>query len=395
MMQNLCLLLACVWVGACGKPAESVATPASPGATPAAAVGAPAPAAPNSASAEAVAALKPNLRFLDRASFQYAWEQSQPLRRIMDSMGLKEGSKVAILGSGSGYLEFPIAKRVGKGGFVKAIQWHPLFSDLVAMTIAEQGIDWLSSSSISEAKELPGLLGEAKFDAVLWFDLYSPFMPPEGTVEAVAKSLLPGGRCFVFVERVVPEYGLDTRWSVDTVVDVFRIMGKDFPVYKRLTPELAACVDKAIADGGDDQARLCVWRRFLIELNGIAKDPTLYPELYNHLPWVQFHSEMTQILSGPNMVRFQWLLYTLGAALAGVDDPSADNGLEFQTMNGAILSSVFSLDAGFASPEGSPTGWHFTYGKESVRPFFEQHLSFEGERSVLADYDILAFQSKP
>jgi SAM-dependent methyltransferase len=341
-----------------------------------------------------VAALKPNLRFLDRASFQYAWERSEPLRRMMDSFGIKEGSRVAILGSGSGYFEFPLAKRVGKTGFVRAIQWHPLFSDLVAMSVAEQGVTWLASSPITEASELAGLLGEGQFDVVIWFNLYSPFRPPAGTVEAVAGSLRPDGRCFVLVERIIAEYGLDTRWSVDTVVDVFRVMGKEFPVYRRLSPELAACVDRAVENGGDDEARLCIWRRFLLELNTIARDRTLFPELYNHLPWVQFHSEMTQILSGPNMVRFQWLLYNLGADLAGVEDPSADNTLEFQTMHAAILSSIFSLDSEFASAAGSPTGWHFTYSAEAVRPYFEKQLTYAGEVPVLADHDILEFHAR-
>lgn len=62
------------------------------------------------------------------------------VERVIESLGLKPGEKVADLGSGSGLFTRPMAKRVAPSGKVYAVDIDPKLLDHVAKTAASAGL---------------------------------------------------------------------------------------------------------------------------------------------------------------------------------------------------------------------------------------------------------------
>ena len=67
--------------------------------------------------------------------------ESLQVDRVIGSLSLKPGMKVADLGSGSGLFTRPLAKKVGSGGRVYAVDIDPKLLAHVAKTSAAAGLD--------------------------------------------------------------------------------------------------------------------------------------------------------------------------------------------------------------------------------------------------------------
>src|SRR5712691_11584425 len=63
-------------------------------------------------------------------------EKLQP-NRIMEILGIKEGSRVADIGAGSGWFTVRAARRVGNGGIVYAVEINPDFLEHIERRASE------------------------------------------------------------------------------------------------------------------------------------------------------------------------------------------------------------------------------------------------------------------
>ncbi len=115
---------------------------------------------------------------------------------LVPSLQLKRGDTVADVGCGSGYYTRRLAKAVGTNGMVLAVDIQPEMLDLLTNRLAGEMIFNVKPvlGTITDPK-----LGAATVDLILMVDVYHEFDHPYEMVDAMCRSLKPGGR-IVFVE---------------------------------------------------------------------------------------------------------------------------------------------------------------------------------------------------
>jgi ubiquinone/menaquinone biosynthesis C-methylase UbiE len=116
-------------------------------------------------------------------------EWQQPIR-IMDVLGIGDGSVVADLGAGSGWFTIRLASRVGPNGLVLAEDVQkPMIQAINAR---------VESLGIKNVRTVLGTASDAALpqpvDAVLVVDSYHEWEQPVPLLRNVAKSLKPSGR---------------------------------------------------------------------------------------------------------------------------------------------------------------------------------------------------------
>lgn len=116
-------------------------------------------------------------------------EWQQPIR-IMDALGIGDGSVVADLGAGSGWFTIRLASRVGPNGrvFAEDIQ-RPMIQ---AINVRLESLGIKNVRTVLGTTSDPGL--PAPLDAVLIVDAYHEMEQPVMLLRNVAKSLKPSGR---------------------------------------------------------------------------------------------------------------------------------------------------------------------------------------------------------
>src|SRR5207302_4930369 len=90
-------------------------------------------------------------------------ENLQP-NRIMDILGIKEGSTVADIGAGSGWFTVRAARRVGNGGIVYAVDINRDYLDYIETRSKREG---LANIRVILGKEDDPLLLAKSVDAIL------------------------------------------------------------------------------------------------------------------------------------------------------------------------------------------------------------------------------------
>ena len=115
---------------------------------------------------------------------------------LLPALKLRSGDAVADIGCGSGYYTRRLAKAVGTDGVVFAVDIQP---EMLALLTNK-----LASEKIFNVKPVLGTIADPKLplatiDLILMVDVYHEFDHPFEMVEAMCKSLKPGGR-IVFVE---------------------------------------------------------------------------------------------------------------------------------------------------------------------------------------------------
>ena len=95
-------------------------------------------------------------------------ENLQP-NRIMDILGIKEGSTVADIGAGSGWFTVRAARRVGNGGIVYAVDINRDYLDYIENRSKRED---LANISVILGKEDDPLLPAKSIDAVLLLKTY-------------------------------------------------------------------------------------------------------------------------------------------------------------------------------------------------------------------------------
>lgn len=116
---------------------------------------------------------------------------------VIDNMELEPDDVVADVGAGSGYFTFRLSPRLPRGR-VLAVDIQPEMLDLIARRREQLG-----------ARNVETVLGTptdpnlptAAVDAVLMVDAYHEFSHPREMMEAVVRSLRPGGRVILVEYR--------------------------------------------------------------------------------------------------------------------------------------------------------------------------------------------------
>ena len=101
-------------------------------------------------------------------------ERLQPFR-IMDILGIKEGSTVADVGAGSGWFTVRAARRVGAGGAVYAVDINRDYLDYIEKRAKREN---LANIRVVLGKDDDPLLPEKSIDAVLLLKTYHEIAQP-------------------------------------------------------------------------------------------------------------------------------------------------------------------------------------------------------------------------
>ncbi|HZA56754.1 MAG TPA: class I SAM-dependent methyltransferase [Candidatus Udaeobacter sp.] len=117
-------------------------------------------------------------------------EWQQP-KRVIESLQIRPGDHVADLGAGSGYFTFDLAKAVGPGGKIYAVDIDRDMTDLLAKRAKEEGAN---NVDVILAKPEDPLLPAASVDLILSVDAYHHIPNRVNYFSNLRKYLRPDGR---------------------------------------------------------------------------------------------------------------------------------------------------------------------------------------------------------
>jgi ubiquinone/menaquinone biosynthesis C-methylase UbiE len=115
------------------------------------------------------------------------WQQPD---RIMDALGIADGSVVADIGAGGGWFTIRLARRVQQKGLVYAEDVQPEMLDSISRRVTDQQLRnvRMTLGTVDDPRLPPGL------HAALMVDLYPQLGDPITFLRNIAKSLAPDGR---------------------------------------------------------------------------------------------------------------------------------------------------------------------------------------------------------
>ena len=116
-----------------------------------------------------------------------AWQQPE---KIMDALGIAEGSAVADLGAGGGWFTIRLARRVGPNGRVYAEDIQRQMIESIARRVSRENLR--NVTTILGTASDPRL--PAPVDAVLIVGVYNEMAEPVALLRNVAADLKPNGR---------------------------------------------------------------------------------------------------------------------------------------------------------------------------------------------------------
>ncbi len=118
-------------------------------------------------------------------------EQRLEVDRVMDILGIKEGSNVADIGAGSGWFTVRAAKRVGTGGTIFAVEINNDY--LQHIEKRSQAENLLNIRTILGKEDDP-LLPDKSVDAVLLLKTYHEVKEPVRLLKKTRVAMRPGAR---------------------------------------------------------------------------------------------------------------------------------------------------------------------------------------------------------
>jgi SAM-dependent methyltransferase len=121
---------------------------------------------------------------------------------LVQALEIPDGARVADIGAGTGYFTWRLAQQVGPKGKVIAVDIQKTMLDLAADTVKQHG---LLNVDYVLGKPTDPKLAQRSFDMVFIAYSYHEFSEPETIMEAVRRSLKPGGRL------VIVEYAKESK----------------------------------------------------------------------------------------------------------------------------------------------------------------------------------------
>lgn len=135
---------------------------------------------------------------------------------------VQRGSTVADIGAGSGYFTTRLARAVGSGGKVYAVDIQQGMLDLLQKTLARDRLT--NVIPVLGAVDNPRLPAEA-LDLVLMVDVYHEFSAPQTMLQHMKRALKPGGRLVLLEYRaedpdvpILPDHKM-TKAQVRTEIE--------------------------------------------------------------------------------------------------------------------------------------------------------------------------------
>ena len=145
-----------------------------------------------------IAPTSENVEFFNRSG-RDADERSDDL---VKSLEIREGARVADIGAGTGYFTWRLARHAGPTGKVIAVDIQQSMLDLAAETVKQHG---LVNVDYVLGKATDPKLTERSLDLVFIAYSYHEFSEPETIMDAIRRSLKPGGRL------VIVEYAKESK----------------------------------------------------------------------------------------------------------------------------------------------------------------------------------------
>jgi ubiquinone/menaquinone biosynthesis C-methylase UbiE len=109
----------------------------------------------------------------------------------MDILGIREGSGVADIGAGSGWLTVRAARRVGEGGLVYAVEINPDYLKYIEERAAREKLT--NVRTVLGTEDDPRLPGES-VDAVIILKTYHEVAQPIRLLKHVRRAMRAGAR---------------------------------------------------------------------------------------------------------------------------------------------------------------------------------------------------------
>jgi tRNA A58 N-methylase Trm61 len=114
------------------------------------------------------------------------------------AIGIAKGSAVADIGAGSGYMTLRMAKLVGPGGKVYAVDIQPRMLELLQENLKKQ--------KLTNVETVLGMIDDPKLpaasvDLVLLVDVYHEFSEPQKMLRHIREALKPDGRLVLLEYR--------------------------------------------------------------------------------------------------------------------------------------------------------------------------------------------------
>ena len=145
-----------------------------------------------------VAPLSENVGFFNRP--ERAVEEKADA--LVEALEIRDGDRLADIGAGTGFFTWRLAKHAGPRGRVLAVDIQQQMLDRAAEAVKQHGavnVDYVLATA--RDPKLP----PRSLDLVFIAHSYHEFAEPETMIEAVRRSLLPGGRL------VIVEYAKEKR----------------------------------------------------------------------------------------------------------------------------------------------------------------------------------------
>jgi len=136
-------------------------------------------------------------------------EEKLQINRVMDILQIREGSRVADIGAGSGWFTVRAARRVGAQGAVYAVEINREYLKHIEDRAAKEG---LANVRAVLGKEDDPLLPQGGVDAVLLLKTYHEIAEPIRLLRNLRRSLAPGALVGIIDRNGAgDDHGLDDR----------------------------------------------------------------------------------------------------------------------------------------------------------------------------------------
>jgi cyclopropane fatty-acyl-phospholipid synthase-like methyltransferase len=132
-------------------------------------------------------------------------EREEDCQLLLKALDIKPGQTVCDMGCGNGFYTLQLARLVGEGGRVLAVDIQPEMLRMLNERAKEAG---LANIELIHGTQVDPRLPEGQVDLILLVDVYHEFSHPEQMLAAMRKSLAPQGRIalaeFRLEDRNVP-----------------------------------------------------------------------------------------------------------------------------------------------------------------------------------------------